>query len=943
MKFPEKIWLGCVVFFALLLTSFSLASSIMAADLTSAAIRLQRQASGETPTPILILVTPTSTAVEDGIDVTVGSAWNISPTASNYTVSTASLPPGVTAYPGIVTATGVSGSTVSFPGGNIAPGTLYGFYITGGITTNPAAGSGTGYQWYLATRSLGSTVDTAAPKVSVVSFDQIGVTATVAADTNDLSAQLTALTSGTTFSQDQDVVYEITYGSELAYSTNLTVQAEWSLGTISGQGTPSVEVVSYVNGSASTAYGGTTPVIDTVNRTITWSISNVPANTVGQTVQFTLETGGYTGTSSVNWTTAARITAPSSTADSEVTKTFQYDSPDENPATPEKKSCNELCSSDSECNSNYCRMDVGRCRNSENPHNDLCDGLGSTPGPTASPGSGQTAPTLISHQITSLSDAVVTMRAITSQDTSLFIRYGTAVNRLEERISSRSFDSEHLFQISNLLPNTQYFYQFEILTDQGSVFSSVYTFTTAEISSPAELDFGSTMLSIQGIPLFPDTGLGLGQIPIIVMPRNSTVDITAAFTNYEAIESVFIELRNTTVLGVNSNSNTHPNRWQLHEYSPGKYSGSVLAPDIAGWYDAYIEVNDVYGNITQTLIGRIHSTGSLQILNASTGKPIENAKVLFKVFNQRTQIFDIIKSGTFLTENPLFADKWGRINIVLPHGKYRAQVSADGYRTTNSDFIIGANETQVYPTIQLEPTSGMVTTYLKNQLNSALSTIDKLRLESSQLQSSRERFSTIAIILQVSIATASVIAFSAKSHIPLLQLPNYLYLHIRRLLGKSSSRKSVLHGLVTDRDTDKPITRANIVAIDKKDDAVIAHASTNKKGLFNIDVDRSTIEILVSAVGYAPLSQLFVMNSASNPHFELTKNSAHKDHGLQRVLYILQSIIGFFFEILVLLLLALQLYLIPQLGLGRVIPFLFIALLNVGLWAAYSFSQHSKK
>lgn len=107
----------------------------------------------------------------------------------------------------------------------------------------------------------------------------VTLNATVPASPTDFSASIQALDSGNNVPQGSTLSYEITYGSDLSTATNLTVEASWSRGTISGDSSPSVTIVDYVIGSANDAYNNTAPVVDTINRTITWNIASFPANT----------------------------------------------------------------------------------------------------------------------------------------------------------------------------------------------------------------------------------------------------------------------------------------------------------------------------------------------------------------------------------------------------------------------------------------------------------------------------------------------------------------------------------------------------------------------------------------------------------------------------------------------------------------------------------------
>jgi hypothetical protein len=159
-----------------------------AAELTEASVRLNRmdvsQLASSTD-PILIVMKPTSTATEAQSYITFAGGFTVNGTPANITVSTTSLPSTyqgetLTSWPGIGSAaTAVSGQNVTVASSDLTPGTLYGYYITGGVT-NPSSG-GT-VEITLNTRtSAPAVIDTKAVAVDIVAndTDQITVTAAV--------------------------------------------------------------------------------------------------------------------------------------------------------------------------------------------------------------------------------------------------------------------------------------------------------------------------------------------------------------------------------------------------------------------------------------------------------------------------------------------------------------------------------------------------------------------------------------------------------------------------------------------------------------------------------------------------------------------------------------------------------------------------------------------
>lgn len=108
------------------------------------------------------------------------TSFGVSSTAVNWTVTTTNLPTGASAWPGIGTATAVSGATVTFPSTSLITGTQYCFnFVSTTTLTNPTA-AGTNFTGTIQTQLANATpVDTISYATSIMSNDQVAVTATV--------------------------------------------------------------------------------------------------------------------------------------------------------------------------------------------------------------------------------------------------------------------------------------------------------------------------------------------------------------------------------------------------------------------------------------------------------------------------------------------------------------------------------------------------------------------------------------------------------------------------------------------------------------------------------------------------------------------------------------------------------------------------------------------
>ncbi len=175
----------CLIFFVGLLSVFGssmVARPVHAAQLSEAFVRLDRLAAS-TATGGTVCTKMTTTAGTDAkLVITFPAGFTVSSTAGNWTVTTTNLPLGATAMPGINTATGVSSQTVTFPISDISSAaTLYCFNFSGTttLTNTTAANDLTGT--ILVTTSGDVTIDSGSYALSIITNDQVAVSATVPA------------------------------------------------------------------------------------------------------------------------------------------------------------------------------------------------------------------------------------------------------------------------------------------------------------------------------------------------------------------------------------------------------------------------------------------------------------------------------------------------------------------------------------------------------------------------------------------------------------------------------------------------------------------------------------------------------------------------------------------------------------------------------------------
>ena len=127
--------------------------------------------------------------------------------------------------------------------------------------------------------------------------------------------------------------YKLSYTSNLTFSSNFQVVASWTQGTIGNSSAPSIDIVNYATNTATDGYGGAKPIIDTVNRTITWNLSSFPGNST-QSVSFQLVTlDSFTGLENVAFTATGKIVGIGiESLQSSVTSYYSVSAPLETPA-----------------------------------------------------------------------------------------------------------------------------------------------------------------------------------------------------------------------------------------------------------------------------------------------------------------------------------------------------------------------------------------------------------------------------------------------------------------------------------------------------------------------------------------------------------------------------------------------------------------------------------
>jgi hypothetical protein len=171
--------IGSVAFIiAIVLSIIPFGGIAHAAGLTQAEVRLDRL-KASTATGGTVCAKTTTVGVETTVKVDFPTGFTVNGTASNWTVTTTNLPTGSTPWIGIGTASLVASQAVTFPSGDMVVGTLYCFNFSG--TTTLTTGTAGNDKVGVVTAQLAgpTTNDSSSYSLSIISDDQIVVSAVV--------------------------------------------------------------------------------------------------------------------------------------------------------------------------------------------------------------------------------------------------------------------------------------------------------------------------------------------------------------------------------------------------------------------------------------------------------------------------------------------------------------------------------------------------------------------------------------------------------------------------------------------------------------------------------------------------------------------------------------------------------------------------------------------
>jgi len=730
--------------------------------------------------------------------------------------------------------------------------------------------------------------------------ESLSVTAVVPANATNFSADLTS-DQTSAVGQNHVITYTLDYSSTLSTDTEIALEVDWSRGTIQGSGAQ-VDVLTYVPGSATTA-SGSTPVIDTINRKITWDIAALPGNTPQQ-VTFQLKTSGtLTSSENVTYTVSGKIDGPGfTTTPSTVTGTFLHvpQIPAATP-TPTPSSTNPATSS--------------------------------TPMPTPT----QTSPStptgsiqLTEVTVRTITSTEVTIAVSSTQPSPIRIDYGESISDIENEVTDTTARTNHLLTLTDLKPGTTYFFR----VYYGGKLSDIYTLVTAlpgDVPAPLlpslVITSGNTVLTT---PL--KKTVTSSQVGELMLPTNTFYEFRISIPNSGNLTHVQAILRNSKILALTSGEGA-VTALDMIEISPGIFTGRLFTPITPGTYNLFLRLSDKKGNVVEQKLANIHITQPFSILT-SDHKPIDGAKVKLSYYDMQKKKFLYLDPQSTSIPNPSFSRNDGIVEIALPEGRYRAEVSNIRYKTQTLEFSVGSSDEDSYPEVILERESFNIIALVMY----FGSTIHDIVYQQTHdyvlnLAQSRRILDLVSMMTLVSFFILLVASFMTKAQLSLLMLPHYLLYIYRRLLRKNPTTRNLTGSITTNHD-ENPLQGVTIYATEHTSGKIVSHAITNKQGDFTLsNLGESMYTLSCVKNGYRP----FTLQSVS-PDFAthslriaMTNTEYHRTIPhflLALLLFILEKgfigimVASFFFCLIIEV----------SLGWHEVIPYLILASFNMLTW-----------
>lgn len=702
------------------------------------------------------------------------------------------------------------------------------------------------------------------------------------------------------------VTFTVTYGSSLDYATSLTLEAEWTLGTSPSSNVSSFDVLSYVPGSASDAYGGTDPVINTVARTITWSITSFPANTQNQQVTF-------------------QLVSPSSRVSDEtlgvdITATL---------------STHQIQLPTQEIHLEHAPIAVNpTATRTPTPAPTSVSSTTSTPTPTPT-----TSFVFTELDIQRLNSTSAVIRVKTNRKSKKTLTYATSTY-LDMRVPDNVFREQSFLEIQNLTPDSKYYLKV-IAEDESGVrieSSDFFTFTTPSTIIELAIRTEDLTVSSSGIVLV-DKSKEQTHTPVTI-PKNVPITIVLPSDYTQSPLLVYVRFVNSRVLGVSSTDSVpYLQKIRLLETQQGIFSGIIKTPSTLGEYDLLIETHMSAGSPLIETLAPVRVVNPMTVLSAKDDTPIEDARVYVETFNNATRLFEPYSSQTFGFPNPIYSDANGMVPMLFADATYIIKTSRIGYKTDERKDIFISKINTSYPVIRLLESSPSIADYVEYYSDLISDLLRGSRQYMGNLLASDRVYDLTSTI---GIAIFSILSLTLAAHkikIGLEDLYVFIELSLSKLFRRGRQRGE-MYSLFVVGLNGLPVPSAFVMCTEiGNPHRVFRRSLTNAIGEVHVPIEKDTsLAIHISKRGYQSKTIEITQQEVKGIAHEV-ELVPDKRPSLPSPVMFLFTLLGRIMhscaDVALVVVVVSHLLYIAQFGVVRDIPFALITFLNILLYAEY--------
>jgi hypothetical protein len=602
---------------------------------------------------------------------------------------------------------------------------------------------------------------------------------------------------------NESIPFTITYGAKASagMSTATTITVSWQ-GIVAQDGTQMGE---YQEGSATSAFNNTPPIINSLDKTITWDISSLPAGVINQTLQLSLRvTNNYQKTENVPWIITAKMHNQYTTISDQQIRDVLYHAQSKQSTqqtTQQTPTTIVTPSTSTEANTATTQSLIS-------PANARAITL--SPSPTTEP-----LPPSISF--TTISDNAVIFTTKIRNPKKLIVKYGQSLNHLSQTIMLSSTTEDTTMKLDGLDAATNYFIQVDAIDQTNTkVSSEIYTFKTAEQSDPLNTANDITVISSNDTIIFAngkDQAEKKTQTALIT--ENIPYEIAYTINNKTKVKTIDAIVRKR-VLGINTFSPMNEQAETvipMIEKSASLYVASIT-PFAIGTFDILVRIIDENGNLKEEKIAETRVMKRFVVSDKTTQKPLSDARVFLSVYNNKTNQYEPIK-------NPSYTDTNGELPLVLPANKYKAVIGALGYNEQTIFFTIGTQPNEIYPNVLLEKDQTIIRSAIRYIEDTIIDFTNKGLNLIHSLSFSLRFFNLLAVFIVLCFIIINYILFFMKIKLHPKHTISYFIHHTQFLFNKKD--------LVP---FEKTLVKSSDNSQDNNDTRTILHAVRDIAGMF---------------------------------------------------------------------------------------------------------------